>query len=212
MLLSPQLLLQPARATVALVATTWNASDQLGVTVSNAGRTATKTAAGNTNTGIRSIDHTVTNQQVYVEHLVGQKTFSFYFGFSTVSASLSGPAGSNTPSAAFFLSSAGGFTCQDSVNTGTIVTAAWGNGDRIDVAFDTGTALVWFRLNGGSWNPSVAGTQNPATGQGGMAVPFAGPYYANWGADNNTGDNITSNFDSANWVGAAPSGFTKLHQ
>jgi hypothetical protein len=52
-------------------------------------------------------------------------------------------------------------------NNATITTiAAYVQGDRIDVAIDPSSRLIWFRVNNGNWNNNVA--NDPATGVGGI--------------------------------------------
>jgi len=111
------------------------------------------------------------------------------------------------------ITSAGTFLCADSANHNASCIASWGVGDRIGIAFDTGAGRMWFRKNGAGWNSVIGGTQDPTLGTsgGGVAIPFAGPYYAICQFyEPLQGDKITSNFASTTWVDSAPADYTKL--
>ncbi|MEI9966587.1 MAG: hypothetical protein WDN67_03030 [Candidatus Moraniibacteriota bacterium] len=70
------------------------------------------------------------------------------------------------------------------------------------VAFDTTLSKVWFGVNG-TWSGS--GTQNPATGQGGISVPLD-KYYPHVAADKN--DVLTVNFGATAFAHTPPAGFS----
>lgn len=196
--------------------TTWNPADFSAGggsgAFSNSNRTVTCTDGNHFLNG-RSVAAAVSNQKVYVEHHIDVMTFSWTLGFSTIATVLAGAGslpGSTTPSTAFYLLVNGIFHCDDSVNAGASITSSAAAGDGVDCAFDTGAGKAWFRVRGLAWNDQLAGTQDPATGQGGVAIPFAGPYYAIYGGDVQSPDAITSAFASADWARSAPNLFTPL--
>lgn len=196
-------------------ATQWNPSDQVKMTVSGSGRTATYNGSGNANCGIRSIAATTASQKVYIEHLVGLISHAYQVGFADISAVLAGgTAAGDSPSHAFTVSNgAGQFFCVDSVDNTEGGIASFTTGDRIGIAFNTATGLVWFRKNGGAWNTGQAGGQDPAAGTGGIVVPFAGPYYAFYAPDGDSAggpDATTTNFASTDWVDTVPVGYSQL--
>jgi len=93
---------------------------------------------------------------------------------------------------------------KNGTNIATIQTYAIGN--RVDVAYDTTALLIWFRTNGGNWNNN--GTNNPATGQGGIALSgITSPSPAQCGA---FGTQTTTNFGFSPFSGTVPSGFAAL--
>jgi hypothetical protein len=200
-------------------ATIWDANAKSSnESVANNGRTVTWLPVGGGLGWVRSLHTTTSNQKVYLEHVITNVVSNYFIGFGHEDVDPNYfPWGYNTtPSTLFFLV-ARTFECMDSPDGHNWSLAADPNdGDRVGIAFDTSLSppKVWFRLNGTGWNQgwinSGAGPQNPATGQGGFRIPFAGPYHAWMGHDGNTGDNLTTNFASGDWVDAAPSGFTQL--
>lgn len=82
-------------------------------------------------------------------------------------------------------------------------------GVTVCYALDLGAHLIWFRQGAaGNWN--AGGTANPATGVGGLSVPFAGgavPVFPTIFTVN-TNDKYTADFGDTAFVGAVPSGFT----
>jgi hypothetical protein len=196
-------------------ATTWSTTDKTsGLTLSNANRTVTHIAGGNTVEGIRSIASTAANQKVYLEHVVGAVTTNWSFGFAVIGANLAN--GNNldsiSPSLAVGFSTSNGVYKDADNGVGAFVAvAALIAGDRLGIAFNTQTLLIWGRKNGGLWMPAIGGAQDPAAGTGGLGVVMTGsPYFAWCGMDANNGDNWTTNFASSDWVDAAPSGYTQL--
>jgi hypothetical protein len=217
MLFSPQILVrrQPVIVAAAASATTWNNSDKSSskLVLSNSNRTVTYNNTGNTDEGIRSVATTTTNQKVYIEHVAGTGPGSgWMIGFAVVAAPLQFGVAQASPSLGFgFFTGSGIFYDADSANHVTACIPSLTVGDRIGIAFDTGALKTWARKNGGSWNPSIGGAQDPAAGTGGVAVVMTGsPYYAFVGMDAITGDVFTTNFASSNWADAAPSGYTQL--
>lgn len=85
--------------------------------------------------------------------------------------------------------------------------------DNMSIALDCDNWKWWIRLNGGRWNGDMSGTQNPATGAGGLEVPVdlqvggVAPAISMTGDD---GDNVTGNFASSTWNYVAPSGYSAM--
>jgi hypothetical protein len=90
-------------------------------------------------------------------------------------------------------------------------TSAPVDGDVIGFAVDGMNGLIWVNKNNGAWNEASAGTQDPATGQGGFLVsglttiPF---YIAASGLDNGTAQVFTLHASAASLAASPPSGFT----
>lgn len=96
------------------------------------------------------------------------------------------------------------------------VVVACVTGDVVGMAVDNALQKVWFRRNTEGWNSELGGTQDPATGDGGIALPTS----AGWGAGsplwprvgirrNNgfPGGVTTLNGDTLQFVHAPPAGF-----
>ena len=187
--------------------TTWNPSDKsVGITLC----TGNLTAKNNNNavSGVRAI--------------AGQPTGKFYWEYSwdaTTSASdgvgvailtfplisignsASGASGNFTVNRVGTVIRDGGTV---GVGIGTLV-----NGTIVCIAIDLTGRLGWFRSGAaGLWNN--AGTANPATGVGGIAVTTIGSGISAYpvAAVNNTNDQITANFGDSAFVGVVPAGFT----
>lgn len=89
--------------------------------------------------------------------------------------------------------------------SGASVGASIANGNTLCIAVDFGAKKAWFRKNGGNWNNS--GTNDPATGVGGVSFGPSGPYYA-VAASSNGATSYTANFGASTFSFTKPSGFT----
>lgn len=92
-------------------------------------------------------------------------------------------------------------------NTGG-VTAAWGAGDIISVAFDTAAGKVWYgrTASGGS---TITWNGDPAAGTGGFS-PTDMDVWFGWAAaqiNDSSSRNVTFNGGATSFVGTIPSGF-----
>lgn len=79
----------------------------------------------------------------------------------------------------------------------------------VRVAVDIGAALIWFSVNGGTWN--VSGTANPATGVGGISIatltlPLKA--FVSQGGNGGTPDVWTLNAGQSGMTYTVPAGFT----
>lgn len=92
-------------------------------------------------------------------------------------------------------------------------------GDRVDVAFHPGAKLVWFRVNGGSWNND--GTANPATLVGGISLNDAerntgNAYWPNMSfpacSFSTLGGGFTGTFKAADFLGTPPAGYNSIEE
>ena len=73
------------------------------------------------------------------------------------------------------------------------------------VAVDFGAKLIWFQVNGGSWNGTAA---NPATGSGGISISsLTGPFVPVLAFQGGSGT-VTFNFGNTTFAGTAPAGFS----
>ena len=181
---------------------------------SNSNRTVAHTGGGNTNDGVWTVSGTTTNQKVYVETSIVGVTFSLEMGFANDKTLVGNRfGGSNvSPTKGWLVSTGGAFACLDSVDNNTTLIPVFTTGDTVDYAFDTSVLKGWVRKNGGAWNASIGGTQDPATNQGGVATTITGggPYFFFYGADGGNGDQVTATFASGSWARSAPAGFTQL--
>ncbi len=110
--------------------------------------------------------------------------------------------------------------CLEVIPTGTIIsnnsstgrtTGAYVTGDVLCFAVDLGTRKGWVRKNGGNWNGLAIGSENPATGTGGVTilptVSFS-PAVAFGGGAPPITEAGTGNFGSTAFAQSVPSGFT----
>ena len=100
---------------------------------------------------------------------------------------------------------------ENSVTTFGLI-AGFRQGDVTAIALDLVNHKWWGRVNGGAWNVGSSGTQDPATNQGGRAIPssvYASPV-APAANTNSFGDVVTGRFTSASWSGVAPTGFASF--
>jgi len=83
---------------------------------------------------------------------------------------------------------------------------AYGTGDVICLAWDSGTKTFWFRKNSGSWNNS--GSADPATGAGGFAATADTATYALWFRGTLASDQVVVRTEAADLTLTPPAGFT----
>jgi hypothetical protein len=195
-------------------ATTFDPAHNTNAILSNSNRTIT--AAITTNLGCYSIARTVPNQKVYVEATINLLTYSCNIGFGSDNTLGSRSDGSSvTPTPGFEAIQAGFFSDLDSPDHGVSWSATSAiSGSQIDVALDLSINRVWYRLNNSAWNPAMSGTQDPATGQGGLRVVISvgNPQllYFFCGEDANAGEGWTARFAVSDWLHTPPVGFSQL--
>jgi SPRY domain len=104
---------------------------------------------------------------------------------------------------------AAGNIFSNNANSGRTL-GAIASGDVIGIAIDLNTRKGWMRKNGGNWNGLAIGSENPATGLGGVTiaptVSFA-PAVGFGGTGIAANDESTANFGALAYQTAAPSGF-----
>lgn len=76
----------------------------------------------------------------------------------------------------------------------TTVTGAISEGDIVRVAVNIALRKIWFSVNGGAWNPSLGGVQNPETGEGGVTYHSSLTYGHVMGSLQKADDSLTVNF------------------
>lgn len=95
------------------------------------------------------------------------------------------------------------------VATGTGMVLA--NTTVAGVAVDFTNSLIWFTVDGTHWNSSSSGTNNPATGVGGLSFSaFAGPFFAQCSWTGSAGSHTrawTANFGASALSYSVPAGF-----
>ncbi len=158
----------------------WNPNDPVGYdTVSNQGGTLSYGGSGDLLWCCKST--IPMTGKIYIEHHVDAMPFTMRYGFctaaTTVGNGITSP-GATSPSTAAYVGQDGKFVCADSANNGTALIPSFTVGDNIDLAVDTVARLLWARKNGGAWNASAAGGQDPVAGTGGAALTFSGPLFA----------------------------------
>jgi hypothetical protein len=182
--------------------TTWNPSDKAaGITLSGSNLIATNNSSSTS--GVRAVAN-ATSGKFYWEYTCNTFTFSANaVGVARSSMSLTGGPGDTGN---FCVTTTGAIYANGTstgVNVGSITAGA-----LVCIAIDATAHLGWIRLGPtGNWNNS--GTANPATGVGGITIPFdaANPFYP-WLSTSNLNDQVTANFGASGLTGVAPSGFT----
>jgi hypothetical protein len=170
--------------------------------------TMTFNAGGNSYLIGRNGYPTAPNQKVYVEVTVNATTFGCGLGFINGSTSLTHGWEFLSPTQGFGIYSNGNYRDGAGPNDNTTVLSSFGAGDRIGIAFDSGAGKAWFRKNNGAWDSVIGGSQDPATGAGGIAIAtLAGPYFLATDCDAVNGDGVTAAFE-APFTDTAPSGYT----
>lgn len=98
------------------------------------------------------------------------------------------------------------------INAATISTImTFTAGDRIGVAYNPQTALIWFRKNNGNWNNDVIGNQNPVGNVGGisLATMTAGRLFPALGATTVT-PNQAGTAAFTTFTDTAPTGYVTI--
>jgi hypothetical protein len=204
MFFSPQMIARVIRSPAldgggGLSPTTWNPSDVGGSVALSGGNLIFSTTAGG-NSGVRSTNPLSTGK-VYFEVTIGnQGSAAFNCGCVNGSGSPDADTANPAGAGAVIVFANGGISPSGSIGAG------FSNGDICCVAVDVGSKLAWFRKNAGNWNGS--GTNNPATGVGGVSFSsVTGPFYA-FGGFSGGSASMTANFGATSFTYTVPSGFT----
>jgi hypothetical protein len=183
------------------MATTWNPADiGANLALSNANLTVTTTSLSSTS--VRATASTSAIKR-YCEFTSSQFAFdNAGLGFGNASASLSVFVGSDANGVGFF-------TGDGWYIGGTKIlsdTAGYTAGNVFGLAIDPVGLLVWIRAAAAAnWNNN--GLADPATGVGGAAISFSGPFFPMFNGQS-TGDNATANFGATPFVGIVPAGYS----
>lgn len=93
--------------------------------------------------------------------------------------------------------------------TGSITTAL---NDKIQMAVDMDSQLVWMRVNGSNWNANASA--DPVTGLGGASFahmgPVGTPMYLAWNANLPSGAVRTLLVPASSWAGTPPAGYKQF--
>ncbi len=202
-----------AGGTAAAIGATWNNSDKnADINLDGTKLVASATAGGPPAVCVRATSTIAANQLVYFEYTATLLGADVGCGFANSSDTLSGYPGNGTITGFCMRANSGLFQCALSANSGAALMPSVSQGDRIGVAWNSNTNLVWYRKNGGSWNPSLGGAQDPVAGTGGAATTMgSGPWYPiGFVLSGSNLDKITAAFASASWVDTVPSGFSQV--
>jgi len=185
-------------AAIAAAVTTFNPADQSGITLTNANLTATAPSAIG---GVRGTSSHTSGKHYWEYKIAGIASNGMAEGIALASASLS--AGTTTGAAVVTRT---GFVFINGSGFGGMLGTRAVN-DVIGVAVDFTGAKIWFRVApSGNWNGS--GTDDPATGTGGLSISaLSGALYPVF-LNGQAGDAVTANFGATAFTGSVPSGFT----
>lgn len=143
--------------------TTLNPSDKAaGIALSGGNLVAT--GSGN----VRSTSSHSTGKFYYevVFDATAGSSYNHGTGFANSTASLTaGPGSPDTNSIAIYMGDVNIYAAGGTAGSSGIFLNP---GDRVGIAIDIGSALMWVRSNGGNWNNNVL--NNPTTGVGGVSV------------------------------------------
>lgn len=211
------MMLNPYRfVNAAPVALTWNPSDYdtLRGVLSNGNRTMER-FNGNSNGslyGTARVQVSKTTGKWYCEQRIDQFRAWIAFGVGISAASITGGHVGSDLNAIGLLSNGISYVNGASVGNST---ASYTDADVMCMAADLVNRKVWFRKNNLAWLTGQAGTQDPATNQGGFSLPAAltlgTPIFVMGSVRQySVGDvdTVTLRGDSAQWSYAAPSGFS----
>lgn len=169
------------------------------ILLSNNNLTATKVVAN----GWNSVRATLSRSsgKYYFETVFVEFSASFVAcGISTSAGNLGSYVGSNSAGVGLVSDGASFF---NAVSTPTLT--AFIETDVCCVAVDRDAGKVWFRKNNGAWNSQLAGTQNPATGEGGITLP-AGALFPT-GSVQRINDQVIGRFRNNDFTFVKPTGF-----
>lgn len=148
-----------------------------------------------------------------------KSTGKYYFEATFVASTGSGDAVGLLTQAGLYSDMVSNLNCVEVTKSSNIVSnntssgknigGAFGNGTTVGVAVDLDARKAWMRNGAGNWNGLAIGSENPATGLGGVVVaptvPFSPVVF--FSAGGTAGDVFTANFGATAYVAAAPAGF-----
>ena len=177
--------------------TIWNASDESGVSLSNANLTMTVT--GGFGSGVRSTSGPAAQTGlVYFEFqsLSISNSFNDCFGIATSSAAFSSGNGNGPGNVSV--------SGNGNIDGGSPNIGALSSGHTVCVAIDFDVMLIWFRLDGGNWNGS--GTADPTLDKGGVDCSSITGTVFIFAEGFTAGDSATLALTSGSWSFTPPTG------
>ena len=186
--------------------TTWSTTDKT-ANLTLSGGNLTVTVAGLGNLAIRATDRQVSGK--YYWEVLFTTVTNTATGIATGGVNLSVITINGANSVGAIIVNNGGGVFSNNITAGVSLPAV-SNGSTVCIALDLDTSQIWFKVGAaGNWNGVAA--NNPATGVGGVSVPFVGggaiAAYPLGVYTNATGSVHTANFGDSAFVGAVPSGF-----
>jgi hypothetical protein len=181
--------------------TTWNPSDRVNATLSNANLTSTPTG------------------QMLVRSVLSVTSGKYYFEIKFAATGNSagvGIANSSATSGSVLNGSGVAYAINDGTTyvngVAQAVVGGFGVNGACCIALDMGAKLIWFRsMIAGFWNSTSSSTPNPATGVGGYSISGltggATTIFAYAGGTNASASPVTANFGDSAFVGIVPAGY-----
>jgi hypothetical protein len=189
--------------------TTWNPADKTSqIVLSNGNLTATNTAGGSGDQGVRSTDSKAASK-VYFEVQPSATAGGADSGFGVALAAATFPGlGSNAASGAIIYNNSRNVWI-NGTQVGTAV-LTFSAGDWIGVAVDQVNNSIWFRNASTNSNWNGSGTANPATNTGGLSISgISGSLFIACVVQvTNVSPAYTMNAGASAFVNAIPSGFS----
>jgi len=187
-----------------LTYTTWNPSDNGGLTLSNGDLTAAG-AAGASWKMVRSVSGKSTGKYYFETNVDAIATEDeFLVGIAQAGTSLTAQIGADANSYSFFYAPASTAISKrnNGSNTALTSTGTLATSDKLMVAFDAGGGNLWFGENG-TWFDSG----DPGAGTNAQFTGLSGTFYAAICLFS-TGETGTTNFGTTAFAHSIPSGFT----
>lgn len=186
--------------------TTWNPSDKT-ASLTLSGSNLVATASANGSQSVRAVDRQVSGKY-YWEVTNSVLATGSMFGVANGVVSLGGiTTGAATSVGCALATNSGNINVDGSTATPTL--GALTVGTVVCIALDLNARLIWFRYGtAANWNGNAS--NNPATGIGGVSVPFGATlaaYPLSAFSNGSTGVH-TANFGDTAFSGTVPSGFT----
>jgi hypothetical protein len=162
------------------------------------------------NSSVRATKSAAAGQKIYYENIADRVDFRLGFGFANAGFPLQGAPPGNEQYISNAISVARDGQIYMAAGNGATIFGGYNVGDAVDLAWII-EELFYVRVNNGPWNSAMAGTQDPATAQGGFVTNLIGkglpwfPVGYGWlgGATANFGTGPRTGFTRA-----IPAGFT----
>lgn len=180
--------------------TTWNPSDNGGLTLSNGNLTAAPNPSSSSYQTVRATNGYSTGKRYFEIHLdsAGDSVYG-QVGVLGASASLTDSVSNSAVGWAYYQETGEKYHSGVAASYGS----AWTTGTVVGCAVDLNAGLIWWSFNG-AWIASG----NPATGANPAFTGLSGTLFPATSIYANNGDTVTARFSSADQTYTAPSGFT----